>query len=108
MYILNLTDNIMKTLIKNYTDKTIYELEKFQYVEYGSCTKYSDGAYSFSLATIPAPKYTKEIFISQDCIEIEYLEHSNIDIEDLYTINDIGKYTYCLGEEYFVPAEDKK
>ena len=97
----------MKAAIQNYTDKSIYELEKFQYVEYGSCTKYSDGAYSFSLATIPAPKYIKEIFISQDYIEIEYTENSNIDIENLYTVNDIGKYTYCLGEEYFVPVEEK-
>ena len=97
----------LRVTIENYTDKSIYELEKFQYVEYSSCTKYSDGAYSFTLATIPAPKYTKEIFIGQDCMEIEYIEDSNIDIEDLYTINDIGKYTYCLGEEYFVPAEEK-
>ena len=98
----------MKVTVENYTDKSIYELEKFQYVEYGSCTKYSDGSYLFSLATVPAPKYRKEIFIRQDYMEIEYIENSDIDIEDLYTINDIGKYTYCLGEEYFVPAEDKK
>lgn len=98
----------MRAAIENYTDKSIYELEKLQYVEYGSCTKYSNGAYAFSLATIPVPKYIKEIFISQDCMEIEYRKNSNIDVEDLYSINDIGKYTYCLGEEYFIPTEDKK
>lgn len=106
MCILSLMGDIMETIIKNYTDKTIYELEKFQYVEYSSCSKYSNGAYSFVLATIPFPKYLKEIFISDDCIEIEYVENSNVAESELFTSDKLGKYTYCLGNEHFKPYEE--
>ena len=98
----------MKATIENHTDKSIYTLEKFQWVEYGSSSKYSEGAFSFTLATIPLPKYTKHIYVSDSLIEIEYLEDSRVNIDELYTSDNIGRYTYCLGEEYFIPCEDDK
>lgn len=105
----------MKTAIENYTDLNIFILEGLVWVSYDQ-TKCSGTVRSVDYTTVPIPKYSKHVYFSEDYQDpegsacyIEYVEDSrykDIDNNVLWQTQEIGEYTYCVGDEGFVPNVD--
>ena len=108
----------MKTEIINYTDLNIIELENFIWVPYDHI-KLGGKLISVDYVTVPIAKYSKSVYFYHDADEyddepgagLEYIEdtrYKEIKDEELWTSDQIGEYTYCLGDKGFVSKVDFK